>query len=339
MCGKLPTGSLGLLPSGRAPAASGSGVPHHGGSISTARAEPAKQSSSATQRDSSDESLVQTADHDTPHSPWTELAWPNAGPTAPIRATSHPATAASRSASAAAACPPSAGGGELDPGGVARDDRPRLTTNERLVSSIAPIVARPPVCSTNEHAARTFGPIEPAANSARPSASGRRAPDRALFAASPSPLYTASTSVTMASTSAPSARRAWRWRGPCRSPPRRPTSRRPAGTGSSMYIDRDAAAARADDDAVALEHPLDRLDAEDPLRQRRGDDAAHAVAVGLERPALLGRERGPRLRVERADRLGRVVEGRVVGVDLDLRQQRREPRSAGSSLPSSCWST
>ena len=40
------------------------------------------------------------------------------------------------------------------------------------VSTIEPIAAKPPVSSTNEHAARTFGPIEPAANSVLPSASG-----------------------------------------------------------------------------------------------------------------------------------------------------------------------
>jgi hypothetical protein len=33
MCGKLPGGSAGSVPSGSASAASGIGVPHHGGSI------------------------------------------------------------------------------------------------------------------------------------------------------------------------------------------------------------------------------------------------------------------------------------------------------------------
>src|SRR5574341_978556 len=33
ICGKLPTGSPGLLPSGSDPVASGIGVPHHGGAI------------------------------------------------------------------------------------------------------------------------------------------------------------------------------------------------------------------------------------------------------------------------------------------------------------------
>ena len=46
------------------------------------------------------------------------------------------------------------------------------------VSEIEPIAARPPVCSTNAQAARTFGPIEPAANSVAASASRGRAADR-----------------------------------------------------------------------------------------------------------------------------------------------------------------
>src|ERR671933_773316 len=69
MCGKLPTGSLALLPSGSAPAASGSGVPHHGGSISTARAEPAKQSSSANNAAAPTSPLRRPPTMDFPHSP------------------------------------------------------------------------------------------------------------------------------------------------------------------------------------------------------------------------------------------------------------------------------
>ena len=40
------------------------------------------------------------------------------------------------------------------------------------MSTIEPMAASPPVCSTNEQAALTFGPIEPAANSVAASASG-----------------------------------------------------------------------------------------------------------------------------------------------------------------------
>ena len=48
MCAKLPGGSVGLLPSGSAPAASGSGVPHQGGAIVTALADPAHANVSAS---------------------------------------------------------------------------------------------------------------------------------------------------------------------------------------------------------------------------------------------------------------------------------------------------
>jgi len=85
---------------------------------------------------------------------------------------------------------------------------------------------------------------------------------------------------------------------------------------------RDAAAARTDHDAAALEQSLDRLDLEDPLGSRRGHDAAEAVAVGLEPPPLLRLQAGRLLGVvERSDRLSRVREGRVIRVDLDLCQQ------------------
>ena len=61
-------------------------------------------------------------------------------------------------------------------------------------------------------------------------------------------------------------------------------------------------------------------------RLGRRDHAAEAVAVGLERPALLGRQRVClRLVVDGSDRLRRIGEGRVGRVDLDLRQERGEP--------------
>jgi len=56
-------------------------------------------------------------------------------------------------------------------------------------------------------------------------------------------------------------------------------------------------------------------------------------AVGLDRPAALGGQ--PlrlRLRVDRTDELGRVLERRVVGVDLDHRQQRRERPVEGDEV-------
>jgi hypothetical protein len=90
-------------------------------------------------------------------------------------------------------------------------------------------------------------------------------------------------------------------------------------------LDRDAAAPGADHDAPTLEEPLERLEPEDALRQRRGHDAAEAFAVGLEHPALiLGEPLGVLLRVDRPDRLRRIGEGGVVGVDLHQREKRRE---------------
>ena len=82
----------------------------------------------------------------------------------------------------------------------------------------------------------------------------------------------------------------------------------------------------------------DRPDLEDPLRQRRRDDAPPLVAVRLDRPALLGGQAlGVAPLVDRADELGRVAERRVVRVDLDHRQDAsRTGCSNGRRLPSSC---
>ncbi len=61
------------------------------------------------------------------------------------------------------------------------------------------------------------------------------------------------------------------------------------------------------------------------MRDGRGDDAAVALAVRLERPALLTCEPvGLVLLVDGADRLCRVPEGGIGSVDLDLREQRGE---------------
>src|SRR5919108_5482319 len=49
MCGKLPGGSAGSVPSGRSPVASGIGVPHHGGAMSArAVAAPPRGTASVT---------------------------------------------------------------------------------------------------------------------------------------------------------------------------------------------------------------------------------------------------------------------------------------------------
>ena len=87
----------------------------------------------------------------------------------------------------------------------------------------------------------------------------------------------------------------------------------------------DAAASGADHHDALVEQPTDRSDLEDPFRRRRGDDAAEMVAVALEHPTLLRDESlGGRVVVDRSHELGRVGEGRVGGVDLDHREQRRQ---------------
>ncbi len=88
---------------------------------------------------------------------------------------------------------------------------------------------------------------------------------------------------------------------------------------------RDSAAAGADDDRALLQEPDDRIQLEDPLGLRRCDDPAPRVTVLLEDPAAL---RGVPLCgdvvIARADELGGVVERRIVGVDLDHGEQRRD---------------
>ena len=59
---------------------------------------------------------------------------------------------------------------------------------------------------------------------------------------------------------------------------------------------------------------------EDPLRRGRRHDAAHGVAVGLERPAPLGGERRPPRRRRRADR--------SASSDRRTRDRRDRPRSS-----------
>ena len=88
---------------------------------------------------------------------------------------------------------------------------------------------------------------------------------------------------------------------------------------------RDAAAAGGDHDRVALEQPFDRTQLEDPFGHRRRHHPSPLVAVLLEGPAfLLGQTVGVRFVVNGADELGRVLERRIAGIDLDHGQQGRE---------------
>src|SRR5690606_20384677 len=85
---------------------------------------------------------------------------------------------------------------------------------------------------------------------------------------------------------------------------------------------RDAAASCADDHAAFLQQPLDRTDLEDTLWPWAGHHTAELVAVRSDAPAALGGQAiGLLPRIDRADRLARVAEGRVVAIDLDLSQE------------------
>ncbi|CAI8779185.1 NAD-specific glutamate dehydrogenase [Pseudomonas sp. IT-232MI5] len=82
------------------------------------------------------------------------------------------------------------------------------------------------------------------------------------------------------------------------------------------------AATGANHDAALVQQPLDRADFEDAFWPRTGDHAAEFVAIRSNRPAFFSSEFFRfGLVVDRADRFGRVLEGRILGVDFNLGQQ------------------
>jgi hypothetical protein len=96
---------------------------------------------------------------------------------------------------------------------------------------------------------------------------------------------------------------------------------------------RDAPAAGADDGAPPLEQPPHRPELEDAARGGRGHDPPEAVAVRGEAPPALGSQLFGLLGgVDRADRLRRVVERRIVEVHLDHGEQRRERMLRGQQV-------
>ena len=101
--------------------------------------------------------------------------------------------------------------------------------------------------------------------------------------------------------------------------------RRHARERAAARADGDAAAAAGDDDLAALGEHLDRLELEDLDGLGAGHHAAPAAPGVLadDPAALAGEPLGVLLAVERADRLGRVVERRIVVVDADAGQDRR----------------
>ena len=95
----------------------------------------------------------------------------------------------------------------------------------------------------------------------------------------------------------------------------------------------DAAPAGADDDVARFEQLPDGVDLHDALRYRGGHHAAAGRPVQLERPASLGGEGvGLCLGVDRADELGGVAEGRILGAHLDQGQHRRQLLLGGKDV-------
>jgi hypothetical protein len=141
--------------------------------------------------------------------------------------------------------------------------------------------ARPPVRSTNQAAASTFGPIEPAGRSSARSSSGAA---EAIGVASgvPSPRETASTSVSSSSAS-PQPLREQRGRAVL-------VDHRFDAAQAPVAVDddRDAAAADAHHQHARLDEQPDRRQLDDRARIGRRDDAAPVLAIGPDRPAALG---------------------------------------------------
>ena len=193
---------------------------------------------------------------------------------------------------------------ELDAGRVLRDDRspPRREAAPAYPRSIrSPQLRRSP--RTNEHAARTLGPIEPAANSECGDASGvargsrvaaacptrrRRRRRRSRYGVRRRRSSLASSALARSLSITAST----------------PTRRRPAGTSSSTYmtgIPPPPAQTRRPRGRAAT-----RTGSMPKIRFGRGrrHDAAETVAVRPEGPALLvGQPLRVRLLVDRPDRL------------------------------------
>ena len=135
------------------------------------------------------------------------------------------------------------------------------------MSTIEPITARPPVSSTNEHAALTFGPIEPAANSLSRERFRSRAADRTLFRRAPALVHgiDVGDDYERVRTQVTGEKRTRQ----VLVDHRLDADELPAGRRRLVRVhDRDAAAAGADHHAAPFEKPLERLEPEDPLRQR-----------------------------------------------------------------------
>ncbi len=91
----------------------------------------------------------------------------------------------------------------------------------------------------------------------------------------------------------------------------------------AVQHDRNAATAGADHEYAGIYERTDRLQLDDPKRLGRGHDPPPAVTVAGDAPSPHGGELlGHGAVVDGPDRLGRGGEGRVLGIDHDLGEQR-----------------
>ena len=96
-----------------------------------------------------------------------------------------------------------------------------------------------------------------------------------------------------------------------------------AGQALAIPGHRNAATTGTDDEVALGDQGFDGVAFDDALGQRGRHHAAEELAVGLDAPLLLGRQgAGFGFLIDGADKLGRIGEGRILGVDLHLGQQR-----------------
>ncbi len=209
---------------------------------------------------------------------------------------------------------------------------PPVPPTSASMSSSDPIAARFPVEAANSVAAATFGPIEPAGRSRPSSSAGVARSIRAWRRLAPVAIDAVDIGRHDEEIGPELARE---------------QAAREVLVDDRLDADelavvvagvhrRDAAAAGADDHGPLLQEPTHRAYLEDPLRSRRRHDPPPTRSVRLDVPTLVGGERlRSRLVVDRPDELRRVGEGRVVGIDLDHRQDasRAADRTGGGCRP------
>ena len=217
------------------------------------------------------------------------------------------------------------GGSDFDACRVERHRRAGLAAQQRRRVRDGADRRRPPVCSTNEQAARTFGPIEPAANSRRGQRLRRRRGGSRAAPACPSRSRRRRRRSRSASAS---ACRSWASSALARSlsiTASTPTSRRPAGAGSSVYM-------------TGIPPPPAQITTQ-PCSSSHSTGSTPKIRCGSgegttrrklspsglnSHPFSFASRAASSFVVDRPDRLRRIPERGVVAVDLDQRQQRGE---------------